>query len=109
MLTKLEEQILLTVLKLKDNSYGISVYQHLEKVTGNKVAIGVVYFALDRLAKNGLLQSYMGSPTPVRGGMRKKFYKISKTGIIELAQAKKVNDELWKSFSEPALLAGEEN
>ena len=76
MLTKLEDQILLSVWKFQGKAYGINVYQHLEQMTQSKVAIGVVYFTLDRLAKRGYLESYKGEPTAVRGGMRKKYYKI---------------------------------
>lgn len=102
MLTKLEDQILLSVWMLKGQAYGINVYKHLEKVTGTKVAIGVIYFALDRLTKRGFLQSYKGEPTAVRGGMRKKYYKITKSGLSELIKSKKVNDQIWKDFSELA-------
>ena len=100
MITKLEEQILLTVLKFKGDAYGINVYQHLEEITGEKVAIGVIYFALDRLTKRGLLDSYKGEPTAVRGGMRKKYYKVTKEGIKDLKASKKVNDILWEDFSD---------
>ena len=100
MLTKLEDQILLTVLKFKTSAYGINVYQQLEKTTGSKVAVGVVYFALDRLEKKGLLESYKGEPTAVRGGMRKKFYKITGAGVEELMKSKKINDLVWRGFSD---------
>jgi len=99
MLTKLEDQILLTVLKFKGTAYGTNIYQHIEKITDSKVAVGVVYFALDRLGKKGLLQSYKGEPTAVRGGMRKKFYKITQAGMEELTMSKKINDSVWKGFS----------
>lgn len=104
MITKLEEQILLTVNKYGDKAYGINVYKHLEEVTENKVAIGVIYFALDRLTKNGLLESYKGLSTAVRGGMRKKFYKLTKIGLEELVDAKRVSDELWTDFAIPKTL-----
>ena len=100
MLTKLEDQILLTVWRFKGEAYGISVYQELEKVTGSKVAVGVVYFALDRLEKRGYLESYKGKPAAVRGGMRKKFYKITQEGITELVRSKNANDNFWKDFTE---------
>jgi DNA-binding PadR family transcriptional regulator len=99
MLTKLEDQILLAVMQLKDQAYGIKVYQHLEEVTKNKLAIGVVYFALDRMTKRGLLDSYKGKPTPVRGGMRKKYYRITEAGISALTESKKAYDLLWLGFS----------
>lgn len=98
MLTKLEDQILLSVWKFQGKAYGINVYQHLEQMTQSKVAIGVVYFTLDRLAKRGYLESYKGEPTAVRGGMRKKYYKITQQGIDALTTSKKVNDRIWSEF-----------
>jgi DNA-binding PadR family transcriptional regulator len=98
MLTKLEDQILLSVWKFQGKAYGINVYQHLEKLTRSKVAIGVVYFALDRLSKRGYLESYKGEPTAVRGGMRKKYYRITQKGIEALKASKKVNDRIWSEF-----------
>jgi len=100
MLTKLEDRILLTVWRFKGEAYGISVYQDLEKITGSKVAVGVVYFALDRLEKRGCLESYKGKPSAIRGGMRKKFYTITEEGITELVKSKKSNDTIWKDFTE---------
>ncbi len=98
MLTKLEDQILLSVWKFQGKAYGINVYQNLEQITHSKVAIGVVYFALDRLAKRGYLESYKGEPTAVRGGMRKKYYRISQRGLKALMDSKKVNDRIWSEF-----------
>ncbi|MCP4726338.1 MAG: PadR family transcriptional regulator [bacterium] len=100
MITKLEEQILLSVVKFRDDAYGINVYRHLEEITGEKVAIGVIYFTLDRLTKKGFLSSWKGEPTATRGGMRKRFYKITDKGKSELEKAKKVSDALWDGVSE---------
>ncbi len=100
MITKLEEQILLTVVNFRDEAYGIKVYNHLEKITGKKVAIGVIYFTLDRMTKRGLLSSWKGEPTSVRGGMRKKFYRITEMGKKELERAKKISDALWDGAAE---------
>ena len=98
MLTKLEDQILMTVWKFQGEAYGVNVFQHLQKVTGSKVAMGVVYFTLDRLTQRGFLQSYKGEPTSVRGGMRKKYYKITNEGMSELSKSKKVHDRIWEDY-----------
>jgi len=107
MLTKLEDQILMTVWKFKGEAYGVNVYQHLEKITDTKVAVGVVYFALDRLTKKGFLQSYKGEPSAVRGGMRKKYYKVTKEGIAELDKSKAVHDRIWEGFQDLATESGQ--
>ena len=55
-LTKFEEQILLSVWKLQDEAYGISIYNHIRNITNKDQAIGGIYFPLERLVKKGLLE-----------------------------------------------------
>lgn len=102
MLTKLEDQILMTVWKFQGDAYGVTIYEHLKKILDSKISVGVVYFALDRLTKKGFLQSYKGEPTAVRGGMRKKYYTITQKGIDELAKSKGVHDRIWDGYSDLA-------
>ena len=100
LLTKLEELALLAVLELKDHAYGVSVYKHIQKVTGQKMSISSVYFPLDRLVEKGYLSTYKGEPSPQRGGIRKKHYKITEKGFRILQRMKEINDLSWQSFLE---------
>ena len=102
MLTKLEDQILMTVWKFKNEAYGVNVYQHLTEVNNSKIAMGVVYANLDRLVRKGYLHSYLGEPTAIRGGMRKKHFKITKSGLHALMESKKAHDQIWDDFSSMA-------
>ena len=98
MLTKLEEQILMTVWEFEGEGYGVNVFQHLEKINDKKIALGVVYDVMERLRKKDLLEARMGTPTPVRGGMRKKYYSITKAGIEALAESKETYDRVMSGF-----------
>jgi DNA-binding PadR family transcriptional regulator len=102
LLTKLEDQILMTVWRFQGNGYGVNIYQHLEKVLDSKISVGVVYLTLDRLAKRGFLQTYKGEPTAVRGGMRKKYFKITQKGIDALSKSKEAHDRIWNEYSDLA-------
>jgi len=102
MLTKLEEQVLMTVWKFKGDGYGVNIFQYLEDINKKKITLGVVYDILERLRKNGYLEACLGSPTPVRGGMRKKYYRITKKGIRKLIESKKVYDRVMDGFEELA-------
>jgi len=97
-LTRFEEQILLSVWKLKDEAYGISIYQHIRDLTGRKMAIGGIYFPLERLVKKGFLSAQKGEPTPVRGGQSKRYYCLTETGVEELIRSKKIQDSFWKEL-----------
>lgn len=100
MLTKLEEQILMTVWRFSGEGYGVSIYQYLQKIINKKITMGVVYDTMERLRKKGYLDTLMGEPTPVRGGMRKKFYMITDDGIEALASSKAVHDKIMEGFNE---------
>jgi DNA-binding PadR family transcriptional regulator len=99
-LTKLEELVLLAILKLDNDAYGITIYKYVQNVTGKKMSVGSVYFPLDRLTQRGLLTAFQGEPTPKRGGMSKRYYKISQKGFDALKETKKINDTMWDSYSE---------
>lgn len=99
MLTKFEEAVMLAVLKLKDNAYGISIYKHITAITGEELSISSVYFPLERLVKREFLESIQGEPTSKRGGMGKRFYRITQKGKILLAESKRINDALWNGIN----------
>jgi len=107
MLTKLEELILLSVWRLKDNAYGTTIYRHIQEVTGKKLSLGGVYFPLDRLAKKGYLRAYYGEATEERRGLSKRYYQLTETGIETLNDIKRVNDVMWEGYAGPALASQE--
>lgn len=100
MLTKLEEQILMTVWKFQGEGYGVNIYQYLEKINEKRITLGVVYDILERLKKNGHLETHMGSPTPMRGGMRKRYYRITDAGIKALVKANEIHEKIMDGFSD---------
>ncbi len=101
-LTKLEEMILLSVLKLEENAYGTTIYNYLGEVTGKKLSLGGVYFPLERLTKKGYLTAYIGESTPERKGLSKRYYRLTKRGHQALKEINRVNEILWKCFQDLA-------
>ena len=63
-----ELMVILTLIRLGDNAYGVPICEELEKRTGRDVAIGSVYAALERLEDKGFVTSELGEATPERGG-----------------------------------------
>ncbi|MFC1564707.1 PadR family transcriptional regulator [candidate division KSB1 bacterium] len=100
MLTKLEEQVLMTVWRFRGDGYGVNIFEYLEELNDKKLTLGVVYDILERLSRNGLVKTQFGNPTPVRGGMRKKYYIITESGIKELVKAKEVYNKVMEGFNE---------
>ena len=99
MLTKLEEAVLLAVLKLGDSAYGITIYKHITKITGKDLSVSSVYFPLERLVKRGYLDYYQGEPTQKRGGMRKRYYVLTVDGKNALQESKRINEALWQGIN----------
>jgi len=97
-LTRLEEQILLSVWRLKDQAYGISIYEHIRGVTKKRLAVGGIYFPLERLVKRGYLKAYKGEPLPVRGGQSRRYYSLTEYGIEELIKSRETHEAFWKGL-----------
>ncbi|MBU8923240.1 MAG: PadR family transcriptional regulator [Bacteroidales bacterium] len=105
MLSRREENILLAVWKLDEEAYAIPILKYLAEVTGESVSIGGIYVPLDRLIRKGLLTSWQSEPLPERGGMSRRYYKLTKKGREELVEARKVNDRLWDGLQDLSLEA----
>ena len=101
MLTKLEELVLIAVLKLREEAYGIAIYKHILELTGNEVAVSSVYFPLERLVRKGYLLTFTGRPTAKRGGMRKTFYRITEKGLAALEENRALIDRAWRGIPTP--------
>jgi DNA-binding PadR family transcriptional regulator len=82
-----EQLVLLGVLRLQEGAYGAAIRQEIHARSGRDVSINAVYTTLDRLETKGLLESWVGEPTPQRGGRRRKFYAIRPAGIAAMRQA----------------------
>jgi DNA-binding PadR family transcriptional regulator len=98
LLSRTEEFILLAVLALGGDAYGIPIRKHLYELTGKKYSIGAIYVPLERLEAKGLLSSYETEPTPERGGRSKRCYQVSAKGITALEEIRQLNKNVWKSF-----------
>ena len=98
-LTRKEELIMLTILNLEEKAYLIAIMDRLVEVTGKIVSLTSVHMPLTRLEKNGMIVGKLGKATAVRGGRRKKIYKITQKGFEILDEHKRVSDILWKNYA----------
>lgn len=97
-LGEFEQVVLLTVARLRDRAYGMGIRQEIEARTGQDVAIGSVYSALDRMEKKGLVLSQVGDPTPERGGRAKRYYRLRRPGAEALTRSREVAARLWEDL-----------
>lgn len=84
-----QQQLLYALLRLGDQAYGMSIWEELEKRTGQSLSIGAVYVSLERLERKGFVTSHMGDPTPQRGGRAKRHYLITGAGAQALQDSER--------------------
>jgi len=98
-ITRREEQIMLAIGMLQENAYLVAIRKHLSKVMRKEWSIGAIHIPLRRLERAGFIEACFGEATAVRGGRRKKIYKLTNQGIEALKENKRVTDILWADFS----------
>lgn len=79
-LGEFEHIVLLGVLRLGDQAYGVTVRREIEERTKREISIGAIYATLDRLEAKGYVRSRVGDPTPERGGRAKRFFRVTAQG-----------------------------
>ena len=97
-LSQREEQILLAIGYLQEDAYLVAIRKHLSKIVGKELSIGAVHIPLRRIEKQGLIAASFGESTAVRGGRRKKIYRLTSEGLAALEDNKKVSDRLWADY-----------
>jgi DNA-binding PadR family transcriptional regulator len=95
-----ELMLMLALLRLGDDAYGVTIAQELEKHTHREVVIASVYATLERLQERGLVRSRLGESTPERGGRAKRYFHITADGIREVRDARRALTNMWKHLPE---------
>lgn len=81
-----EQLILMALIRLGAEAYGVNVRAEIESRTRRTISPGALYTALDRLERRGFVSSRLSAPTPERGGKRKRLYALQPAGERELAR-----------------------
>ena len=90
-----EQIVLLAVLQVRDDAYGVTIHEELQRHTRRAIARGAVYMTLDRLEKKGLLRSSLSAPTTERGGRSKRCYAPTRTAVAALKASRRTLLSLW--------------
>ena len=102
-LSRPEELVLLTVWKMKEEPYGVNIRKYIMHMTGKYWSIGAIYVPLDRLENKGFLFSHLAEPTSERGGKSKRYYELTKEGLKQLEEIRKIYQAFWKDLPELSL------
>ncbi len=87
-LGEFEHLVLLAVLRLGTDAYGMRVRREIDTRTGRDVSIGAVYATLERMQEKGLVTSTLNDPTPERGGRAKRSFHLTGAGVEALNRAR---------------------
>lgn len=101
-----EEIILLTILKLKGNAYGVSIRKQIYQNMGDKWSFASIYQPLDNLVRKKYVRRTKGDPTAKRGGKSKYFYEVTPNGKRNLEAIKEAHERLWAGIPEMSLENG---
>ena len=91
-----ELMVLLALIKLGEDAYGVTVAQEIQASSGRTVAIGSLYLTLKRLEQKKLVASRRGEPTAERGGRAKTYFRVTGKGVKAAAHAQRTLMTLWR-------------
>lgn len=89
-LGEFHELILLAILFLDNNAYGVPIAEAIENATGKRVSTGALYTALGRLEEKKFICSWIGESTSERGGRAKKYFQVIEGGETALKDARDI-------------------
>jgi PadR family transcriptional regulator len=90
--------ILLAVLRLDEDAYGVPIATEIENTTGRSVALATVYAALERLENRGWVSSRVGEATAERGGRAKRYFRVTTKGVRQVREAKRALVKMWRGI-----------
>ncbi len=104
LLTDFELMILLAILRVEDEAYGVRIAREIEETAGRSVQLAAIYAALDRMESRGLVASALGEPTPERGGRAKRLFRVTPKGLTQTKDTQQALTALWSNL--PQLRGG---
>lgn len=97
-LGEFQELVLLAVLSLGNDAYGVSIQKSIKEIAERDITRGALHSALSRLEEKEYLTSEFTEATKKRGGRRKRVYKITGAGESALRHARNVREKFLISI-----------
>ena len=99
-LGEFEQLLLLAILRLDANAYGVELARELEVRAGRTVSRGHLYTSLDRLEDKGFLRWKPTPGTPERGGLPRRLYSVTPAGIGALRASRDTLRRMWRGLED---------
>lgn len=101
MLGEFEQVVLLAILRLRGEAYGVPIVEEIEARTGRAVAPASVHVTLRRLEEKGLITSWLSEPVPERGGRARRCVRVEAEGLRQLRETRSMMEALWSGVEMP--------
>ncbi len=99
-LGEFEQMILLAIVRLGEEAYGMAIVRELDSCAGRSVSRGALYLTLDRMVKKGYLTARLGEPENTRGGRAKRFFGVTQEGLGLLRRSGRAMMAMWSGQEE---------
>ena len=97
-LGELEQLILLAILRLGADAYGLSIARELESVAGRRLSRSALYTSLERLETKGLVRWKLEPGGPERQGLPKRVYTVVPRGVAAVRDSQRVLRRMWRGL-----------
>lgn len=86
-LGEFEQLLLLAILRLGDDAYGLRIGEEVRGVGRRRVSAGALYTSLDRLEEKGMVRSRSAEAPPARGGRPRRYFSVTASGARLLRES----------------------
>jgi DNA-binding PadR family transcriptional regulator len=104
-LGEFEQIVLLAILHVDADAYGVAIVDEIEERTGRSVSRSSLYITFDRLETKGYLVSELRRGDDTRGGKLRRYVTVTREGIAELRESRETLLGMWHGL-EPTLERG---
>jgi PadR family transcriptional regulator PadR len=95
LLGEFEQIVLLAILRIGEDAYGVPIRSEIEKRTNREISIGALYSTLDRLENKGFVTSSFSEPRAERGGRARRYFRVEANGIKALERTREALITMW--------------
>jgi len=95
-LGEFEQLLLLAILRLGSDAFGVQISRELEARAGRRISRGALYTSLDRLEDKGLLRWKLAAGSPARDGLPRRLYVVSAAGRAALRGSRATLQRMWR-------------
>lgn len=98
-LGEFEQIVLLAILRLAEDAYGVTIGHEIARCTGRDPSPGALYTTLDRMEEKGLVRSSFRGASAQRGGRAKRYFAVTQGGQAALVSAQRAYRNLLKGLN----------